>query len=90
MVVKVDRVLKIIEKNGEQHQKYKAAEELAELQTVVLQEANKECFVNKYPIIEEIADVYVMLKQLELIYKVDDRDIQEIIDYKIARALREV
>lgn len=83
-IIKTDEVLKIIRHYGNQHQLYKAAEELGELQTVVLQDANKKV-ISKMNVAEEIADVYIMAKQIELIYGLDDRDIQPIIDYKMKR-----
>lgn len=80
----VKEILDIINRYGGQHQLYKAAEELSELQTVVLQDANKE-IISKASVAEEIADVYITVKQIELIYGLDDRDIQPIIDYKLNR-----
>lgn len=88
MIVDLDKALKIIEKHGENHQRYKAAEELSELQTLLLQDANKNGKVPVGQIVEEIADVYVMLKQMLLVYELDDRDIQPIIDYKLERTLK--
>lgn len=87
MVINIDRVLKIVEHYGEKHQRYKCAEELSELQTIILQDANQNGKVPKNRVIEEIADVYVMLKQIELIYGIDSRDIQPVIDYKVERTI---
>lgn len=88
MIVNIDKALKIIEKHGENYQRYKAAEELSELQTLLLQDANKNGKVPVGQIVEEIADVYVVLKQMLLVYELDDRDIQPIIDYKLERTLK--
>lgn len=85
-----DKKLKIIEHYGENHQRFKAAEELSELQTLILQDANKNGKVPKSRIIEEIADVYVMLSQLKTIYQIDGRDIEPIISYKLDRTLNEI
>ena len=60
---------------------------MSELQTLVLQDANEKGKVPLHRITEEIADVYVMLKQLEIINFLDDRDIQPIINDKIERTL---
>ena len=87
-MVKTDKLLKIIEHYGEDHQRYKAAEELSELQTLLLQDANQNGKVPLSRIIEELADVYVTLKQIELIYKIDSRDIDPLSDYKIERTLK--
>ena len=90
MVVNVDKAIQIVDTYGPNHQRYKAAEELSELQTLVLQDANLNGKVPVNSIIEEIADVYVILKQLEVIYGIDDRDVQPVIDHKIDRTLRSV
>lgn len=88
MIVDLDKALKIIEKYGENHQRYKAVEELSELQTLIVQDANKNGKVPVGRIVEEMADVYVMLKQMQLVYHIDSRDIQPVIDYKLDRALK--
>lgn len=88
MRVDTDKAVKIIDTHGTNHQRFKAAEELSELMTLLLQDANNNGKVPLNRITEEIADVYVMLKQVELIYLLDDRDIQPIIDYKLDRTLK--
>lgn len=85
-----DKKMKIIEHYGENHQRFKAAEELSELQTLILQDANKNGKVPKSRIIEEIADVYVMLSQLKTIYCIDGRDLEPVIEYKVDRTLKEI
>lgn len=87
MVVSHDKTIKIIEHYGSGYQRYKAAEELSELQTLILQDANKNGKVPINRMIEEIADVYVMLRQLEIIYEIDSRDIEPVIEAKIDRTL---
>lgn len=90
MVVPYDKALKIVEAYGLNHQRFKASEELSELQTLILQDANRNGKVPKNRIIEEIADVYVVLKQLELIYQIDSRDIDPVIEYKLERTLNQI
>ena len=90
MSVSFDKSLKIVEHFGENHQRFKAAEELSELQTLILQDANENGKVQQSRIIEEIADVYVMLSQLKTIYCIDSRDIEPIIDAKVERTLRQI
>ncbi len=87
MIVNTEKVYEIINHYGKQHQLYKAAEELSELLTLILQDANENGKVPLSRIAEEIADVYIILKQVEIINFLDDRDIQPIIDYKIERTL---
>lgn len=93
MKVDIESVKEIIKHYGYRHQMVKACEELSELQTVILQEVNKH---DKYPVediaslTEELADCYVVLKQVELINCLDDRDIQPIIDYKLKRTMERI
>ena len=90
MIVNIDKVAQIVDHYGKAHQKIKTAEELSELQTVILQDL---CDTNKntrHELLEEIADVYVMLKQLEVIYEFDSRDINPIIEYKLERTLSRI
>ena len=88
--VNFDKKMKIIEYYGENHQRFKAAEELSELQTLILQDANKNGKVPINRIIEEIADVYIMLSQLKIIYGIDGRDIEPFIDWKLDRTLKRI
>ena len=87
MDIPIEKIKKIIDRYGTQHQLYKAAEELSELQTILLQDANQNGKVPLARIIEEIADVYVMLKQVEVIYYIDSREVEPVIEYKINRTL---
>ena len=93
MKVDIESVKQIINHYGYRHQMVKACEELSELQTVILQEVNKH---DKYPVediaslTEELADCYLVLKEVELINCLDDRDIQPIIDFKMKRTLERI
>ena len=93
MKVDIESVKEIIKHYGYRHQMVKACEELSELQTVILQEVNKH---DKYPVediaslTEELADVYVMLTQIEMINCLDSRDIEPIIEGKLARTLERI
>lgn len=88
MIVSAEKISTIIDYFGSNHQRLKAAEELSELMTLILQDANRNGKVPVSRIVEEIADVYVMLAQIEMIYFLDSRDIQPIIDWKIDRTIR--
>ena len=89
MNVPYEKAVAIVDKYGVHHQKVKAAEELSELMTLVLQDANSKDKVSIAHITEEIADVYIMLRQLEAIYFLDSRDLQPYIDFKLERTLGE-
>ena len=89
MVISHDKILQIINYYGDDFQKVKACEELSELEMVVLQDWTK----GGMPITqiaEEIADVYVVLRELEYIFHLDSRDIQPIIDAKLDRAVKSI
>lgn len=76
---KADVIVKAIETFGKDMQKIVAMEELAELQ----QALSKDLRGKEHNVEEEIADVTIMLMQLELMY--DKRKIKEWIDKKIDR-----
>lgn len=59
-------------------------EELSELQKAIVKHFRKPTEETISDISEEMADVYVMLKQLELMHK-NDTEVQKNIDYKIKR-----
>jgi len=81
--------LKIIIKNyGIQHQKLKAIEELTELSQAIVKDLLKEDVIDN--IIEEIADVYVMLEQLKIIYNIKEQKINNIASQKIERTLKKI
>ena len=87
MKMNIGKVITILETYGHDKQKLKALEELAELAEAVLKEVNKG---DGKGIAEEIADVYIMLAQLELIYMVDPDDLREMVDYKLDRQLKRI
>lgn len=76
---------KIIGFHGFQHQLYKSVEELCELGVLIIQDANVRGKVKTEEVLEEMADVYIMLKQLAVIYNLSDKEIEKAIDYKIDR-----
>lgn len=73
-----------IDTYGSEMQMLIAIEELSELQKAIVKYFRKPTEETRNDISEEIADVYVMLKQLEIMHK-NDTDIQKNIDYKIKR-----
>lgn len=75
-------VVDVVHFYGGANQKLKACEELCELQEAILKDVNKDIDSG---VIEEIADVYIMLAQLEFIYDVAESDLVEIISYKLNR-----
>ena len=80
-----EKLIKIIKYYGETNQKIKTVEELSELSVAITHDlAGKEDPEN---IIEEIADVWVMMNQLIMIYGISEKLINKIADEKIQRTL---
>lgn len=77
----MDKYQKIIEHYGVNNQLKKLTEEVYELQESILEQHNKE------HILEEYADVEVILEQIKQYFKLDDDKIELIKDYKVARQL---
>ena len=84
----------IVHYYGINHQQRKLAEEVFELQEKITQfqcvyssgsdKYFKEC------ITEEIADVMVLLKQIQLYYKLDTKEIKNNMKYKINRQIERI
>ena len=51
---------------------------------------NSEPCTYKEHIVEEIADVMVMLKQFQYLYEIEDKQIEDIMKYKIKRQLERI
>jgi dGTP triphosphohydrolase len=88
-----------INKFGAFSQTVKAVEEFAELQKVLCKIAFNSVNNNNSieelrqlldNLVEEMADCYVMLDQLKIIYDVKDIDIQAIRDFKVERLKEEI
>lgn len=74
---------KIVDNSQNIVQKFIAIEELSELNKEITKDLRGNG--NKENIKEEIADVYIMLSQLIIIYEIDKDKIDEMIEYKINR-----
>ena len=77
----MDKYRKIIEHYGVNNQLKKLTEEVYELQESILEQHNIE------HILEEYADVEVILEQIKQYFKLDSDKIELIKDYKVARQL---
>ena len=77
----MDKYQKIIKHYGVNNQLKKLTEEVYELQESILEQHNIE------NILEEYADVEVILEQIKQYFKLDDDKIELIKDYKVARQL---
>ena len=74
---------KAICKYGKQAQLDVAIEEMAELTKEIIK--SKRGASNYHQIVEELADVYIMMTQIRLIYGIYDEELINAMDLKIAR-----
>ena len=77
----IHRVISVF---GAQNQKMQALEELMELQSALFENVHRETD-NRKNIVEEVADVEIMLAQIKEIFDIKPKEIEEIQDYKLRR-----
>ena len=82
-----DKVKEIAEHYGLKNQLRQLAEECSELSVESSHSARKGTTVK---IIEEIADVMIMIEQVVYLAKIDKCDIEDCINYKINRQLKRI
>jgi len=78
------KLYKIIEHFGRLHQVVKLGEEVGELNKAILNYENGYKRTNS-EITEEISDVYLLLKQIELMYGIDTGEIEQVMLMKLDR-----
>lgn len=78
----------LIDHYGQESQKMMLLEEMAELQKEICKEFRGE--LNKEAITEEVADVLIMLEQVQMMYDISDIRLLEIANEKLARQLRRI
>lgn len=86
--IRHEQIKAILKHYGEDHQRVKAVEELAELQCEILHHAAYQIVDDTAlydSMTEEVADVYIMLEQIIKIYNLSAHDIHEEIKYKLRR-----
>lgn len=83
--MKNHEIMRIASFYGDRRQRIKAMEELAELIQAL---AKYSIGQPKDDIVEEIADVEIMLEQLKFLLSISDEEINTMKKYKIRRALR--
>ena len=86
----IEKIKRILRRYGCKAQLVKAAEELTELQLILIQDHNKNFVYDTTEIYEELADVYIMLEQIKLIYNIDEIELNTEIDYKLHRQLKRI
>lgn len=77
----IHRVISVF---GAQNQKMQALEELMELQSALFENVHRETD-NRANIVEEVADVEIMLAQIKEIFDIKPKEIEDIQDYKLRR-----
>lgn len=85
----MDRITKIADHYGIEHQLEKTLEEIRELKEEIsnyLFDYKMELDQSVIPIIDEVADVKIMIAQLEYLLKIKE-DVDERIDFKLKRQL---
>ena len=84
-----DKLLKIIRRYGETSQINIAIEEMSEL-TKELCKYNRDPIKWKHAdhILEELADVLIMCKQIQIIFELSKEELDREIDFKIERTLK--
>lgn len=83
------KLLFLINHYGTLNQKLIAIEEMAELQKAIVKHIRQESEENINSVIEEIADVQVMLEQLKMIFSCRSKT-DEIMDAKIDRQIKRI
>lgn len=83
----IHNCIKIAEYYGRSNQERQAVSELAELSYVLTRRPEQRKSDWKTNLLDEIADVTIMLTQLSLLYGISPEDITERIDYKLNRQL---
>lgn len=78
----------IAERYGFENQFGQTAEELCELITALHKYKRSPCSDNLCNVAEEIADVFIMIYQIQYLLNIEDSDIQERISYKLNRQLK--
>lgn len=89
MADRESKLLFLIDHYGTLNQKLIAIEEMAELQKAIVKDIRQNSKENTDAVIEEIADVQVMLEQLKMIFSCKSK-IDEIMDAKIDRQIKRI
>ena len=84
-MIRDTRVKTIADHYGTNRQMYQLAEECSELAVEALHSARKGTTVK---IIEEMADVLIMMEQIVYLSGIDRKDIDECIQYKLDRQMK--
>lgn len=79
----METIDKAIEKYGDKQQKIVAIEEMSELTKEITKDLRGDANINN--IVEEMADVHIMLMQLQKMYNINLQTLFEKIEFKLER-----
>ncbi len=82
------KALIILNRYDSTAQKMKCCEELSELELALLQHINKGG--NTDEILEEMADVYIMLEQVRYMMPFGENRLEDMIDFKLDRQIQRI
>ena len=86
-----DKLKQIINHYGVNHQlKYFQSEVYELTEAILWEQLTPSNWHTKAHVIEEIADVMVMLKQFQLYYDIGDEEIKDIMEFKINRQIERI
>lgn len=74
---------------GAKPQMLKCCEELSELETAILKHINKD-INNTEAVLDEMADVYIMLEQMKCVFPFGENVLEERIEYKLNRQAQRI
>src|SRR5699024_168647 len=83
---KEEAIMRIANKNGQQKNLVLLTDECAEITQAI---SKYKRTGNKYPVAEEMADVYIMLTENLITLDLDEK-VMEIVEFKIARTLEKM
>ena len=86
-MIEDERIKKIADHYGIKRQMHQLAEECSELAVEASHSARKGTTVK---IIEEMADVFIMIEQVIYLAKIDKCDIEDCIDFKLNRQMNRI
>lgn len=82
------KALLILNAYDSTEQKMKCCEELAELEAAILKHINKGDGTDA--IMEEMADVYIMLEQVKYLMPFGENNLEDMIDFKLDRQIQRI
>lgn len=83
------KAMHILYQYGARNQMLKCCEELSELEAAILKHLNKDGS-NTEEVLDEMADVYIMLEQMKSVFPFGENVLADRIDYKLSRQAQRI